>query len=121
MYRLKLEELTKLQTNCTSSIARQKKRLQELATVLKKLGVLRWVWGGKQHCLRGDLAWPLPISRPPVPLFAMTPADPIALTCRCKASLPAEATMAAQELENQMKERQGLFFDMEAYLPKKNG
>ena len=28
---------------------------------------------------------------------------------------------AAQELENQMKERQGLFFDMEAYLPKKNG
>ncbi|XP_033620776.1 transmembrane protein 120A isoform X5 [Fukomys damarensis] len=75
LYRLKLEELTKLQTNCTSSIARQKKRLQELALVLKK----------------------------------------------CKASLPAEATEAAQELENQMKERQGVFFDMEAYLPKKNG
>lgn len=75
LYRLKLEELTKLQTNCTSSIARQKKRLQELALVLKK----------------------------------------------CKASLPAEAVVAAQELENQMKERQGLFFDMEAYLPKKNG
>eukprot|EP00074_Homo_sapiens_P106160 XP_024302721.1 transmembrane protein 120A isoform X1 [Homo sapiens] len=75
LYRLKLEELTKLQNNCTSSITRQKKRLQELALALKK----------------------------------------------CKPSLPAEAEGAAQELENQMKERQGLFFDMEAYLPKKNG
>uniref|UniRef100_A0A2K5F0B5 Transmembrane protein 120A n=1 Tax=Aotus nancymaae TaxID=37293 RepID=A0A2K5F0B5_AOTNA len=75
LYRLKLEELTKLQNNCTSSITRQKKRLQELAHTLKK----------------------------------------------CKPSLPAEAEEAAQELENQMKERQGLFFDMEAYLPKKNG
>uniref|UniRef100_A0A8C2S9Q9 Transmembrane protein 120A n=1 Tax=Capra hircus TaxID=9925 RepID=A0A8C2S9Q9_CAPHI len=75
LYRLKLEELTKLQNSCTSSVARQKKRLQELALVLKK----------------------------------------------CKPSLPSEAEEAAQELENQIKERQGLFFDMEAYLPKKNG
>lgn len=36
LYRLKLEELTKLQNSCTSSVARQKKRLQELALVLKK-------------------------------------------------------------------------------------
>lgn len=42
-------------------------------------------------------------------------------TPRCRPSLPPESTEAAQELENQMKERQGLFFDMEAYLPKKNG
>ena len=42
-------------------------------------------------------------------------------TCRCNPSLPSEAEEAAQELENQIKERQGLFFDMEAYLPKKNG
>lgn len=42
-------------------------------------------------------------------------------TCRCKPSLPSEAEKAAQELENQIKERQGLFFDMEAYLPKQNG
>eukprot|EP00069_Balaena_mysticetus_P004561 bmy_17498T0 len=75
LYRLKLEELTKLQNNCTSSITRQKKQLQELALVLKK----------------------------------------------CKPSLPSEAEKAAQELENQIKERQGLFFDMEAYLPKQNG
>ncbi|XP_049760820.1 ion channel TACAN isoform X2 [Elephas maximus indicus] len=37
LYRLKLEELIKLQNNCTSSISRQKKRLQELALVLRKL------------------------------------------------------------------------------------
>lgn len=42
-------------------------------------------------------------------------------TCRCKPSLPVGAKEPAQELENQIKERQGLFFDMEAYLPKKNG
>uniref|UniRef100_A0A384CPU0 Transmembrane protein 120A n=1 Tax=Ursus maritimus TaxID=29073 RepID=A0A384CPU0_URSMA len=75
LYRVKLEELTKLQNSCTSSIARQKKQLQELALVLKK----------------------------------------------CKPSLQWGAKEAAQELENQIKERQGLFFDMEAYLPKKNG
>ncbi|KAG8509887.1 Transmembrane protein 120A [Galemys pyrenaicus] len=75
LYRLKLEELTKLQNNCASAVTRQKKRLQELALVLKK----------------------------------------------CKPSLPVEAEEASQELENQIKERQGLFFDMEAYLPKKNG
>ncbi|XP_032965947.1 ion channel TACAN isoform X2 [Rhinolophus ferrumequinum] len=75
LYRLKLEELTKLQNNCTSSITRQKKQLQELTLILKK----------------------------------------------CKSSLPVGAEETAQELENQMKERQGLFFDMEAYLPKKNG
>lgn len=42
-------------------------------------------------------------------------------TYRCKPSLQSGAREAAQELENQIKERQGLFFDMEAYLPKKNG
>ncbi|KAF6127735.1 transmembrane protein 120A [Phyllostomus discolor] len=75
LYRLKLEELTKLQNNCTSSITRQKKRLQQLAFILKK----------------------------------------------CKPSLPVEVKEAAKDLESQIKERQGLFFDMEAYLPKKNG
>ncbi|XP_019502403.1 PREDICTED: transmembrane protein 120A isoform X2 [Hipposideros armiger] len=75
LYRLKLEELTKLQSNCTGSITRQKKQLQELTLGLKK----------------------------------------------CKPSLPVGAEEAAQELENQIKERQGLFFDMESYLPKKNG
>uniref|UniRef100_A0A8C7ABG6 Transmembrane protein 120A n=1 Tax=Neovison vison TaxID=452646 RepID=A0A8C7ABG6_NEOVI len=75
LYRLKLEELTKLQNSCTGAITRQKKQLQELALVLKK----------------------------------------------CKPSLQSGAREAAQELENQIKERQGLFFDMEAYLPKKNG
>ncbi|XP_054570831.1 ion channel TACAN isoform X2 [Eptesicus fuscus] len=75
LYRLKLEELIKLQNSCTSSISRQKKKLQELALVLKK----------------------------------------------CKPSLPVAVQEASKELENQIKERQGLFFDMEAYLPKKNG
>ncbi|XP_024427465.1 ion channel TACAN isoform X2 [Desmodus rotundus] len=75
LYRLKLEELTKLQNNCTSCITRQKKQLQQLAFILKK----------------------------------------------CRPSLPGEVKEAAKELESQIKERQGLFFDMEAYLPKKNG
>lgn len=64
LYRLKLEELTKLQNNCTSSITRQKKRLHELALILKKLGPLLplpcppglpvspWSWAGS-----GCLIW----------------------------------------------------------------
>ncbi|KAB1263567.1 Transmembrane protein 120A [Camelus dromedarius] len=108
LYRLKLEELTKLQNNCTSSITRQKKQLQELALVLKKLG-------------------PKP-PYSPIPPSLLIPPYSLASDCgwvsdlvRCKPSLPSEAKEAAQELENQIKERQGLFFDMEAYLPKKNG
>lgn len=61
LYRLKLEELTKLQNNCTSSITRQKKQLQELTLILKKLespilpqplsgvGCLTW-WGVEGWC-----------------------------------------------------------------------
>ncbi|KAG9492707.1 hypothetical protein GDO78_000940 [Eleutherodactylus coqui] len=36
-YKLKLEELTKLQTTCSSSITRQKKKLKDLSLELKKL------------------------------------------------------------------------------------
>uniref|UniRef100_G3WKW7 Transmembrane protein 120A n=1 Tax=Sarcophilus harrisii TaxID=9305 RepID=G3WKW7_SARHA len=74
-YRLQLEALTKLQSNCSTSIARQKKKLKELALTLKK----------------------------------------------CKASIPSDKEEMLQEIENLIKERQGIFFDMEAYLPKKNG
>ncbi|XP_063810044.1 ion channel TACAN [Pseudophryne corroboree] len=36
-YRLKLEELTKLQTQCSSAISRQKKKLKDLSLELKKV------------------------------------------------------------------------------------
>ncbi|XP_075051234.1 transmembrane protein 120A [Mixophyes fleayi] len=36
-YRLKLEELTKIQTQCSSSISRQKKKLRDLSVGLKKI------------------------------------------------------------------------------------
>ncbi|XP_008586606.1 PREDICTED: transmembrane protein 120A isoform X1 [Galeopterus variegatus] len=142
LYRLKLEELTQLQNSCTSSIARQKKQLQELALVLKKLGpspdpqphlglgVLCLTCGVEELALTGTLGTASPLldfvcsSTPwvsgttPWSLPVLTLSGP---NCRCKPSLSSEAKEAAQELENQMKERQGLFFDMEAYLPKKNG
>ncbi|XP_036623359.1 ion channel TACAN [Trichosurus vulpecula] len=74
-YRLQLEQLTKLQSSCSTSIARQKKKLKELALTLKK----------------------------------------------CRGSIPSDKEEMVQEIENLIKERQGVFFDMEAYLPKKNG
>lgn len=40
---------------------------------------------------------------------------------RCKPTLRSGDAVTAQDLENQIKDRQGLFFDMEAYLPKQNG
>uniref|UniRef100_A0A8C6K0J5 Uncharacterized protein n=2 Tax=Melopsittacus undulatus TaxID=13146 RepID=A0A8C6K0J5_MELUD len=75
VYRQKLEEVTGLQTACSSSIHRQKKTLRDL-----------------KHSLQ-----------------------------RCKARASPEEFALIQEISSQIKERQNAFFDMEAYLPKKNG
>ncbi|EPY83947.1 Transmembrane protein 120A [Camelus dromedarius] len=124
LYRLKLEELTKLQNNCTSSITRQKKQLQELALVLKKLGPkppyspIPPSLLIPPYSLASDCGW---VSDLVSGVTHGSDSGFCGPDCRCKPSLPSEAKEAAQELENQIKERQGLFFDMEAYLPKKNG
>ncbi|XP_037231362.1 transmembrane protein 120B isoform X1 [Falco rusticolus] len=75
VYRQKLEEVTSLQTACSSSIHRQKKTLRDL-----------------KHSLQ-----------------------------RCKPRASPEEFALIQEISSQIKERQNAFFDMEAYLPKKNG
>uniref|UniRef100_A0A8B9RYC7 Transmembrane protein 120B n=1 Tax=Accipiter nisus TaxID=211598 RepID=A0A8B9RYC7_9AVES len=75
VYRQKLEEVTSLQTACSSSIHRQKKTLRDL-----------------KHSLQ-----------------------------RCKPRASPEEFALIQEISTQIKERQNAFFDMEAYLPKKNG
>lgn len=41
--------------------------------------------------------------------------------CRCKPRASPEEFALIQEISTQIKERQNAFFDMEAYLPKKNG
>uniref|UniRef100_A0A8C0Z8T7 Uncharacterized protein n=1 Tax=Cyanistes caeruleus TaxID=156563 RepID=A0A8C0Z8T7_CYACU len=75
VYRQKLEEVTGLQTACSSSIHRQKKTLRDL-----------------KHSLQ-----------------------------RCKPRASPEEFALIQEISSQIKERQNVFFDMEAYLPKRNG
>ncbi|KAM6318022.1 transmembrane protein 120B isoform 1-T1 [Podargus strigoides] len=75
VYRQKLEEVTSLQTACSSSIHRQKKTLRDLKRSLQ----------------------------------------------RCKLRASPEEFALIQEISTQIKERQNAFFDMEAYLPKKNG
>lgn len=40
---------------------------------------------------------------------------------RCKAHVSPEQEESIQETQNLIKERQNVFFEMEAYLPKKNG
>uniref|UniRef100_A0A803WEG6 Transmembrane protein 120B n=1 Tax=Ficedula albicollis TaxID=59894 RepID=A0A803WEG6_FICAL len=75
VYRQKLEEVTSLQTACSSSIHRQKKTLRDL-----------------KHGLQ-----------------------------RCKPRASPEEFALIQEISSQIKERQNAFFDMEAYLPKRNG
>lgn len=40
---------------------------------------------------------------------------------KCKAHVSPEQEESIQETQNLIKERQNVFFEMEAYLPKKNG
>nr|KAF6312319.1 transmembrane protein 120B [Pipistrellus kuhlii] len=75
IYRQKLEELTSLQTLCSSSISKHRTRLKDLKRTLQRY--------------------------------------------KRRASV-AEAELV-QQLDVTIKERQNIFFDMEAYLPKKNG
>ncbi|XP_069789390.1 transmembrane protein 120B isoform X3 [Narcine bancroftii] len=75
LYRQKLDELTNLQTKCSNSVSKQKRRLKDLACSLR----------------------------------------------RCKLYADAEEIEAIQRINNDIKERRNVFFDMEAFLPKKNG
>uniref|UniRef100_A0A8C4LXK8 Transmembrane protein 120B n=1 Tax=Equus asinus TaxID=9793 RepID=A0A8C4LXK8_EQUAS len=75
IYKQKLEELTALQTLCSSSINKQKTRLKDLKHTLQRY---------KHHASR-------------------------------------EEAELVQQMGASIKERQNIFFDMEAYLPKKNG
>ncbi|KAM5311662.1 transmembrane protein 120B isoform 1-T1 [Glossophaga mutica] len=75
IYRQKLEELTALQTSCSSSISKQKTRLRDLKRALQRY---------KRHASR-------------------------------------EEAELVQQIDANIKERQNIFFDMMAYLPKKNG
>ncbi|XP_005989058.1 transmembrane protein 120B [Latimeria chalumnae] len=75
VYRHKLDELNNLQTICSNSIHKQKRRLTDLKYSLQ----------------------------------------------RYKRTANQEESDHIQKLNSQIKERQNVFFDMEAYLPKKNG
>uniref|UniRef100_A0A8D0H7I7 Uncharacterized protein n=1 Tax=Sphenodon punctatus TaxID=8508 RepID=A0A8D0H7I7_SPHPU len=75
IYRQKLEELNSLQSVCSSSIQKQKRRLKDLKYNLQ----------------------------------------------RCKHVSDPEESDLIQQINTSIKERQNVFFDMEAYLPKKNG
>nr|XP_006641015.2 PREDICTED: transmembrane protein 120A isoform X1 [Lepisosteus oculatus] len=75
LYKQKLDELTKLQTSCSASIARQRKRLKELSQGLSE----------------------------------------------CRAGVLPEEASVIDGIKALIKERPGIFFEMEAFLPKKNG
>uniref|UniRef100_A0A3P8P0F7 Transmembrane protein 120A n=1 Tax=Astatotilapia calliptera TaxID=8154 RepID=A0A3P8P0F7_ASTCA len=77
MYLKKLDELSKLQNNCSSSISRQRTRLTEISQLVKN------------HC------------RP------------------CKGSSEEDARIL-DEIKEKIKIRPNAFFQMEAFLPKKN-
>uniref|UniRef100_A0A4W6BQZ7 Transmembrane protein 120A n=1 Tax=Lates calcarifer TaxID=8187 RepID=A0A4W6BQZ7_LATCA len=75
MYLQKLDEISKLQNNCSSSISRQQRRLKELSHRVKK----------------------------------------------CSKSLSEEDAKKMDEIKEKVKTRPNAFFEMEAFLPKKNG
>uniref|UniRef100_A0A3P8STD8 Transmembrane protein 120B n=1 Tax=Amphiprion percula TaxID=161767 RepID=A0A3P8STD8_AMPPE len=75
IYRQKLEELTNLQTTCSSAISKQRKGLKDLRHSLSKCA---------QTCEEKELK-------------------------------------LITDIKTQIKDKENVFFDMEAYLPKKNG
>ncbi|XP_030600773.1 transmembrane protein 120A-like [Archocentrus centrarchus] len=75
MYLKKLDELSKLQNRCSSSISHQRKRLNEMSRLVKKSS-------------KGS---------------------------------PEEDAKMVDELKEKIKTRPNAFFEMEAFLPKKNG
>nr|XP_046244696.1 ion channel TACAN-like [Scatophagus argus] len=75
MYIQKLDEISKLQNNCSSSISRQRKRLKEVSQLVKK----------------------------------------------CSTEPSEEDAKALDEIKEEIKTRPNAFFEMEAFLPKKNG
>lgn len=74
-YLQKLDEVSKLQKSCSSSISNQRKKLKELSYLLKK----------------------------------------------CSTGPPDEEAKALEEIKEKIKTRPNTFFEMEAFLPKKNG
>ncbi|KAL2095279.1 hypothetical protein ACEWY4_009998 [Coilia grayii] len=75
LYKQKLEEVSKLQDACSTSISRQRKRLKELSVSLEQ----------------------------------------------CRQGGESESLAAIEGIQESMKERPNVFFEMEAFLPKKNG
>ncbi|CDQ74012.1 unnamed protein product [Oncorhynchus mykiss] len=76
LYLQKLEEVSKLQSNCSSSIARQRSRLKDMSQLMKKCN---------------------------------------------KERLTEEDVKTLDEIKEHIKARPNTFFEMEAFLPKKNG
>ncbi|KTF71095.1 hypothetical protein cypCar_00048271 [Cyprinus carpio] len=74
LYKQKLEEVSKLQDSCSSSIARQRKKLKDLSESLQE----------------------------------------------CRAVANSEDVNKVDEIQDSIKERSNIFFEMEAFLPKKN-
>ncbi|XP_068079811.1 transmembrane protein 120A-A isoform X1 [Danio rerio] len=74
-YKHKLEEVSKLQESCSSSIARQRKKLKDLSESLEE----------------------------------------------CKGAVNPEDVNKIDDIQESIKERPNVFFEMEAFLPKKNG
>ncbi|CAB1347496.1 unnamed protein product, partial [Coregonus sp. 'balchen'] len=76
LYLQKLDEVSKLQSNCSSSIARQRSRLKDMSQLVKKCN---------------------------------------------KERLTEEDVKTLDEIKEHIKARPNTFFEMEAFLPKKNG
>uniref|UniRef100_A0A1A8BM88 Transmembrane protein 120A n=1 Tax=Nothobranchius kadleci TaxID=1051664 RepID=A0A1A8BM88_NOTKA len=79
LYKQKLEEVTKLQNSCSAAIARQRKKLKELALSLKA-------------CKENQ-----------------------------ESRLSPKEKDSIAEIEESIKDKTNAFFEMEAFLPKKNG
>ncbi|ROL54127.1 Transmembrane protein 120B [Anabarilius grahami] len=126
VYRQKLEELTNLQAICSSAISKQRKGLKDLKQSLHKC---------KKSCNEKETEETHKVYRQK--LEELTNLQAICSSAiskqrkglkdlkqslhKCKKSCNEKETEVINDLQVQIKERQNVFFDMESYLPKKNG
>ena len=101
LYIQKLDEISNLQTKCTSSISRQRKRLKEVSQLVKK-SVYQWLIYNLRKTTTRHAVSPI-------------------LFIRCSTGPSEEDAKTLDEVKEKIKARPNAFFEMEAFLPKKNG
>lgn len=94
-----------MQDSCSSSIARQRKKLKDLSEALDELVMI-------YLCCNVNIQ---------IHIIALRSKLKLRFCVRCRTAESPEDVNKIVEIQESMRERPNVFFEMEAFLPKKNG